>query len=410
MRALMSEVRQGGVSESPPCRQWVTTVLTGTWANKHRVYSNQIRSPDYRYWDIFRLVKQHNPDLNTALFSTWEDNRTKLLGHGRPEAGGDKLDYYFDGFENDEQRFPHDEAREYIRQIDDLVSREAARYLAEHGPDLSWVYLEFTDDIGHLYGDGDEMAAAITLMDTNVGRIWRSVQARQQAEDEDWLVLITTDHGRDAQTGKSHGGQTDRERTIWIATNSAALNEHFSNLPAIVDILPSLLTHLEVAVPQAVSEQFDGKSFIDARRPGSPDPESKKSQRSAICQIQAVDFAPECGGGVLVDVAINASAQQALADLAGNGSVLLQSPAGEIVFSLNADMPLVPASLLKIPLAQAALTALGEDYRFETHFYQNARGDLLVRGLGDPFLVSEEIALIAKRLAQQGCSEFDVWW
>ena len=261
----------GGASESPTVSAvGYNSLLTGTWANKHRVYSNQIRSPDYRYWDIFRLVKQHNPVLNTALFSTWEDNRTKLLGHGRPEAGGDKLDYYFDGFENDEQRFPHDEAREYIKQIDDLVSREAARYLAQHGPDLSWVYLEFTDDIGHLYGDGDEMAAAITLMDTNVGRIWRSVQARQQAEDEDWLVLITTDHGRDALTGKSHGGQTDRERTIWIATNSTALNEHFRNLPGIVDILPSILTHLEIAVPQAVSEQFDGKSFIDARRPREP--------------------------------------------------------------------------------------------------------------------------------------------
>ena len=261
----------GGASESPTVSAvGYNSLLTGTWANKHRVYSNQIRSPDYRYWDIFRLVKQHNPVLNTALFSTWEDNRTKLLGHGRPEAGGDKLDYYFDGFENDEQRFPYDEAREYIKQIDDLVSREAARYLAQHGPDLSWVYLEFTDDIGHLYGDGDEMAAAITLMDTNVGRIWRSVQARQQAEDEDWLVLITTDHGRDALTGKSHGGQTDRERTIWIATNSTALNEHFRNLPGIVDILPSILTHLEIAVPQAVSEQFDGKSFIDARRPREP--------------------------------------------------------------------------------------------------------------------------------------------
>ena len=280
----------GGASESPTVSAvGYNSLLTGTWANKHRVYSNQIRSPDYRYWDIFRLVKQHNPVLNTALFSTWEDNRTKLLGHGRPEAGGDKLDYYFDGFENDEQRFPYDEAREYIKQIDDLVSREAARYLAQHGPDLSWVYLEFTDDIGHLYGDGDEMAAAITLMDTNVGRIWRSVQARQQAEDEDWLVLITTDHGRDALTGKSHGGQTDRERTIWIATNSTALNEHFRNLPGIVDILPSILTHLEIAVPQAVSEQFDGKSFIDARRPREPDSESKKSQRSTICQIQAVD-------------------------------------------------------------------------------------------------------------------------
>lgn len=203
----------GGASEIPTVSAvGYNSLLTGTWANKHRIYSNPIRSPDHRYWDIFRLVKQHNPELNTALFSTWEDNRTKLLGHGRPEAGGDKLDYYFDGFENDEQRFPHDEAREYIKQIDDLVSPEAARYLAQYGPDLSWVYLEFSDDIGHLYGE--EMAAAIKLMDANVGCIWRSVQARQQAEDEDWLVLITTDHRLDALTGNSHGGQTDRERTI----------------------------------------------------------------------------------------------------------------------------------------------------------------------------------------------------
>ena len=114
------------------------------------------------------------------------------------------------------------------------------------------------------------MAAAITLMDVKVGRIRRSVQARQQAEDEDWLVVITTDYRRGALTSKSHGGQTDRERTIWIATNSTALNERFSNLPGIVDILPSILTHLEIAVPQAVSEQFDGKSFIDARRPREP--------------------------------------------------------------------------------------------------------------------------------------------
>ena len=261
----------GGASESPTVSAvGYNSLLTGTWANKHNVYSNQIWNPDYRYWDIFRLAKQHDPDLKTALFSTWEDNRTKLLGHGRPEAGGSKLDYYFDGFENDEQRFPHDQGREYIREIDDLVSREAARYLAQHSPDLSWVYLEFTDDIGHLYGDGDEMAAAIKLMDANVGRIWRSVQVRQQTEDEDWLVVITTDHGRDAQTGKSHGGQSERERTIWIATNSTALNEHFSNLPAIVDILPSILTHLEIAVPQAVSKQFDGKSFIDPRRTREP--------------------------------------------------------------------------------------------------------------------------------------------
>jgi len=48
------------------------------------------------------------------------------------------------------------------------------------------------------------------------------------------------------------------------------------------------------------------------------------------------------------------------------------------------------------------LTTLGEDFRFETHFYLNNSGDLLIRGLGDPFLVSEEIARIADTLAQRG--------
>ena len=48
----------GGVSESPTVSAvGYNSLLTGTWANKHRVYSNQISSPDYRYWDIFRLVK-----------------------------------------------------------------------------------------------------------------------------------------------------------------------------------------------------------------------------------------------------------------------------------------------------------------------------------------------------------------
>ena len=95
-------------------------------------------------------------------------------------------------------------------------------------------------------------------------------------------------------------------------------------------------------------------------------------------------------------------AQDGLPALAGNGSVLLRSPTGETLISLNPHRALIPASLVKIPLAQVALATLGEDFRFETHFYRNAAGDLLIRGLGDPLLVSEEIALIAQQLAAQG--------
>ncbi len=101
-------------------------------------------------------------------------------------------------------------------------------------------------------------------------------------------------------------------------------------------------------------------------------------------------------------VASPALAQDRLAALVGDGGVMLRSPSGETLVSINSNSPLVPASILKIPLAQVALTVLGEEFRFETHFYTNDGGDLLIRGLGDPFLVSEEIASISDTLARSG--------
>ena len=254
----------GGASETPTVSApGYNSLLTGTWANKHNVYDNDVEEPNYQYWDIFRIAKTHDPSLHTALFSTWLENRTRLVGDGLPEAGGDKLDYHFDGFEYDTERFPHDMLRTYIRNIDDLVSSEAARYVAEHGPDLSWVYLEFTDDVGHALGDSPEQTAAVGIMDGNIGKIWNAVKKRQDAHNEDWLIIVTTDHGRDPVTGKDHGGQTERERTTWIVTNSNKLNENFTNTPAIVNILPSIVSHMRLGMPQEIRSQLDGRSFID---------------------------------------------------------------------------------------------------------------------------------------------------
>jgi predicted AlkP superfamily pyrophosphatase or phosphodiesterase len=254
----------GGPSQSPTVSAvGYNSLLTGTWANKHNVYTNNIENPNYQYWDIFRIAKQHDPSLRTALFSTWLDNRTRLVGDGLSEAGGHKLDYYFDGFELDLDRFPHDESRTYIKDIDELVTDSAARYLLEQGPDLSWVYLEFTDDVGHMFGDGPELTKAVTLMDDNIGKIWSAVENRQDATNENWLVIVTTDHGRDVATGKSHGGQSARERITWIATNSQNLKERFSNTPAVVDILPSIVNHLKLTVPSKIADQLDGQPFID---------------------------------------------------------------------------------------------------------------------------------------------------
>ena len=253
----------GGASESPTISAvGYQSLLTGTWANKHQVFDNDVASPNYAYWDIFRMAKTHSPGLLTALFSTWEDNRTKLIGDGLAAAGGHKLDFYLDGLEHDVERFPEDRAATNIKAIDGYLAEQAAEYLLAKGPDLSWVYFQYTDDVGHRVGDSSEMDAAVSFTDGLVGTLWASIKARQETFDEDWLVVITTDHGRDALNGKGHGGQSERERSTWIATNSGCLANRFYDTPAIVDIVPSILAHMHIKVPGPIQEALDGSSFL----------------------------------------------------------------------------------------------------------------------------------------------------
>ncbi|MFN3839826.1 MAG: alkaline phosphatase family protein [Cyclobacteriaceae bacterium] len=257
----------GGVKGTPNQSPTISApgynhVLTGTWSNKHNVWDNAVKEPNYYYWNIFRMAKHGKPELTTAIFSTWQDNRTKLIGEGLEAAGNFSFNYAFDGFELDEKNFPHDADKKYIFEIDDHVAKEAARYLRKQAPDLSWVYLEYTDDVGHRYGDSPEYERAIQLADVQVGRIWEAIQYRQTQHGEDWLIVVTTDHGRDPQTGKGHGGQSDRERTVWIATNAKNLNSRFGKGTAAVDIMPSLLRHLRITPPERANHELDGAPFI----------------------------------------------------------------------------------------------------------------------------------------------------
>ena len=238
------------------------SLLTGTWADKHGVMENYDLSPNYSYWDIFRLAKNANPKLKTGLYSTWTDNRTVLLGNGQEAAGGEKLDYVVDGFEKDKSLFSELTESERIKRIDEKVADAAAINIREQGPDLAWVYLQYTDDVGHDFGDSPEMDAAVAWIDDQVAKIWNAVESRQQSGQEDWLVIVTTDHGRDEATGREHGEQTERERTTWIVTNSQRLQPAFYDKPAIVDIYPSIADHLRLEIPETVRQGLDGSSFI----------------------------------------------------------------------------------------------------------------------------------------------------
>lgn len=235
------------------------SLLTATWVNKHNVWDNSIKAPNYQYWTIFRFLETQYPNKKSAVFSTWLDNRTKLVGEDLPETNRLRIDYSFDGLELDTLLFPHDKNAGYIHQIDEKVVDEAVRYIHDESPDLSWVYLEYTDDMGHRYGDSEQFYNAIRMMDSQMRRLWKAIQYRQKTFGEDWQVFITTDHGRSADTGKNHGGQSDRERSTWIVTNAKDLNTQFrKNTPGIVDIMPTMARHLQLTIPKEQAFEIDG--------------------------------------------------------------------------------------------------------------------------------------------------------
>ncbi len=93
-----------------------------------------------------------------------------------------------------------------------------------------------------------------------------------------------------------------------------------------------------------------------------------------------------------------AGAKERVAALAPSGLVFVMDEQGNVLISQNADKPFVPASVNKVVTAWLAMEVLGPDYRFQTRFYLDDSRVLYVRGGGDPFLISEELALLAPEL------------
>jgi D-alanyl-D-alanine carboxypeptidase/D-alanyl-D-alanine-endopeptidase (penicillin-binding protein 4) len=93
-----------------------------------------------------------------------------------------------------------------------------------------------------------------------------------------------------------------------------------------------------------------------------------------------------------------AGVKEKVAALAPSGLVLVMDAEGNELVAQNADKPFVPASVTKIVTAWLAMEVLGGDYRFETRFDLDDDRLLYVRGGGDPFLISEELARLAPQL------------
>ncbi|MCP4757389.1 MAG: hypothetical protein GY866_41545 [Proteobacteria bacterium] len=111
-----------------------------------------------------------------------------------------------------------------------------------------------------------------------------------------------------------------------------------------------------------------------------------------------------CSAANATDIA---SLKRLIIGLAPQGCVLLQDENGNSLFSHHPDKVLIPASIIKIFTALATFELLGRDFHFKTEFYLNRDNSLLIKGWGDPFLISEEIALIAEELKSRGLTSIN---
>ncbi|MBP3774739.1 MAG: alkaline phosphatase family protein [Bacteroidaceae bacterium] len=238
-------------------------LLTGTWMNKHNVKGNSNIEANYNYWNLFRIAKeQKGRNYKTALFSSWTDNRLYLLGEGKEDNAKLKIDYVHDGYDRDKVHFPKRPHRLEIYAYDSVVCRRAAECIRQEAPDFSWVYLWYTDAAYHAYGNGSYTDQYVLKEDADIGLIWEAVKYREKNFDEEWLFIVTTDHGRN-ENGFGHGKQNSYAREVWFATNQKKVNKLFSpQTLSHVDLNPTICRWMDWQLPQDVRFEQDGHPFM----------------------------------------------------------------------------------------------------------------------------------------------------
>jgi len=97
---------------------------------------------------------------------------------------------------------------------------------------------------------------------------------------------------------------------------------------------------------------------------------------------------------------------------AGMSIEIREVKSGKVLFSTGARKTLIPASNVKIVTAAAALSKLGPGYKFRTEVWVDGpiwggvvRGNLYLKGYGDPLLVDEYLWTLARDIAYRGIFE-----
>ena len=243
--AYTDDAFAGGIVGTPSQQSTVSgpgwsSILTGVWIDKHNVSGNSFSAPNFRDNPTYlATLKAALPDLKTASFINWSPIDTHIISSADSDANP----------END-----LDFRRTY--GSDPLVAAGAAELLAGSGildPDVVFVAFDEVDAAGHSCGSsGACYQREIQEVDALVGQLLATITVRPFFNEEDWQIVVTSDHGHTPFGG--HGGQSDLERRIPFIVSSKTLNEgtlpSFPEAVAHVDVAPTVLSHFGVPLAE----------------------------------------------------------------------------------------------------------------------------------------------------------------
>lgn len=204
------------------------TILTGVFPKKHGVKDNSFSGKNNeQYPTIFSRLAQGK----TGSAVAWNPLE-ELIGKG--------------------------ENHNYYSYNDRKVVRRTEAFLYSGVFDFIFTHFISVDNAGHLHGFSDavlEYAAAIEEIDGYVGKLVDAIRNRQTYSEEEWLVMLVSDHGG---RGKGHGGTSPEEKTIPYIVEGLTVEPGRIVVPPLqVDVVPTVLTHL--GVPIKPEWGLDGK-------------------------------------------------------------------------------------------------------------------------------------------------------
>ncbi|MEV7542804.1 alkaline phosphatase family protein [Streptomyces sp. NPDC089915] len=187
-----------------------STIATGVWPDKHGVKDNSFTGKNYgAYPDFLTRAENAKPALNTYAAADWEPITST-------DAGGPIFSAKVD------KRLSLKGDRDGYGTEDPKIATAASAELRDGNPDASFVYFGQVDGAGHSYGAASQQYLdAIGRVDTLVGQVLDAVKARPTYAQENWKVLVTTDHGHTDAGG--HGGSTLQERGTFVIAKGAGI-------------------------------------------------------------------------------------------------------------------------------------------------------------------------------------------